>query len=306
MSMAAVPGTGPSTGPISVIRRTTSKATFEDLPTNRTLVMGILNVTDNSFSDGGEYASVEDAINHGLRMHYGGADIIDVGGESTAPGNAEVSAEEEKSRIIPVVEALIKAGAFVSLDTRHAETARACLELGQVMINDVSGLSVEDDMPKLVAESGAKYVVMHNRGNSITMDSRTDYADVVADVVAETQNIIQKFLDAGVKEDQIIVDPGLGFSKCGDQNWELLKNLKSFVDLGYPVLVGASRKRFLGDLLAGKDKPAKAPKDRDDATAAISALAAVAGAWAVRVHDVEPNLDAVKTAAAWTNGAVQK
>ena len=283
MSIGAVPGTGPATGPLSVVRKATRK-TFADLPTDRTLVMGILNVTDNSFSDGGENFDTAKAIDHGLRMHYAGADIIDVGGESTAPGTDEVSPEEEQARILPVVEALIKAGVYVSVDTRHTETARAALDMGEVLINDVSGLSHEDDMPKLIAETGARYVVMHNRGNSKTMDALTEYDDVVNDVVAETQQIIDTFLAAGVNKDQLIVDPGLGFSKGGDQNWQLLNHLEAFQALGYPVLIGASRKRFVGALGV----------DRDLATAAISAYSAEHGAWAVRVHDVAPSLAAVR------------
>lgn len=301
MSMAAVPGTGPSTGPISVIRKS-SRARFADLPTDRCLVMGILNVTDNSFSDGGEYFTIDNAIDHGLRMHYAGADIIDVGGESTAPGNAEVDTETEQARILPVIEALIKAGALVSVDTRHVETARAALKLGEVIINDVSGLSLENGMPELIAETGAKYIVMHNRGNSETMDELNHYEDLVEEVVAETQDIIARFTRAGVKPEQLIIDPGLGFAKTGDQNWQVLGQLEVLVKLGYPVLVGASRKRFIGTTLAEEDGPAVPPKDRDAATLAITALAAASGAWAVRVHDVGPNLDAVKATAAWMKG----
>lgn len=297
MSIGAVPGTGPATGPLSVVRKATRK-TFADLPTDRTLVMGILNVTDNSFSDGGENFDTAKAIDHGLRMHYAGADIIDVGGESTAPGTDEVSPEEEQARILPVVEALIKAGVYVSVDTRHTETARAALDIGEVLINDVSGLSHEDDMPKLIAETGARYVVMHNRGNSKTMDGLTEYDDVVNDVVAETQQIIDTFLAAGVNKDQLIVDPGLGFSKGGDQNWQLLNHLEAFQALGYPVLIGASRKRFLGSMLASPGEDPVEPRQRDHATAAITVQVAEAGVWAVRVHSVIPNVDAVKTVAA--------
>lgn len=297
MSIGAVPGTGPATGPLSVVRKATRK-TFADLPTDRTLVMGILNVTDNSFSDGGENFDTAKAIDHGLRMHYAGADIIDVGGESTAPGTDEVSPEEEQARILPVVEALIKAGVYVSVDTRHTETARAALDMGEVLINDVSGLSHEDDMPKLIAETGARYVVMHNRGNSKTMDALTEYDDVVNDVVAETQQIIDTFLAAGVNKDQLIVDPGLGFSKGGDQNWQLLNHLEAFQALGYPVLIGASRKRFLGSMLASPGEDPVEPRQRDHATAAITVQVAEAGVWAVRVHSVIPNVDAVKTVAA--------
>ena len=297
MSIGAVPGTGPATGPLSVVRKA-SRKTFADLPTDRTLVMGILNVTDNSFSDGGENFDTAKAIDHGLRMHYAGADIIDVGGESTAPGTKEVSPAEEQRRIIPVVEALIKAGVYVSVDTRHTDTARAALELGEVMINDVSGLNYEPEMPKLIAETGARYIVMHNRGNSKTMDGLAHYEDLVREVVAETQQIIDAFLAAGVAKEQLIVDPGLGFSKAGDQNWQLLNNLDDFQGLGYPVLIGASRKRFIGSMLATNAAKPVEPRQRDHATAAITTQVAEAGVWGVRVHSVIPNLDAVKTVAA--------
>lgn len=296
MSIGAVPGTGPATGPLSVVRKATRK-TFADLPTDRTLVMGILNVTDNSFSDGGENFNTAKAIDHGLRMHYAGADLVDVGGESTAPGTDEVSPEVEQARILPVIEVLIKAGVYVSVDTRHTATARAALEYGEVIINDVSGLNHEPDMPKLIAETGARYIVMHNRGNSKTMDGLTEYSNLVDDVVAETQQLIDTFLAAGVSKDQLIVDPGLGFSKAGEQNWQLLNNLQAFQDLGYPVLIGASRKRFLGSMLADDGEPVE-PRQRDHATAAITAQVAEAGVWAVRVHSVVPNVDAVKTVAA--------
>ncbi|MGO1536252.1 MAG: dihydropteroate synthase [Yaniella sp.] len=297
MSIGAVPGTGPATGPLSVVRKATRK-TFEDLPTNRTLVMGVLNVTDNSFSDGGEHFDAGKAIDHGLRMHYAGADIIDVGGESTAPGTEEVSVEDEKARILPVVEALVKAGVYVSVDTRHTETARAALEYGEVLINDVSGVNHEAAMPQLIAETGARYIVMHNRGNSKSMDGLAEYDNLVTEVVAETQQVIDTFLAAGVKKEQLIVDPGLGFSKTADHNWQLLKHLTEFEKLGYPVLIGASRKRFLGTLLAEHNAEAMEPRQRDHATAAITALVAQEGAWGVRVHSVVSNLDAVKTVAA--------
>lgn len=297
MSIGAVPGTGPATGPLSVVRKATRK-TFQDLPTERTLVMGILNVTDNSFSDGGENVDSGKAIDHGLRMHYAGADIIDVGGESTAPGTEEVSVETEKRRILPVLEALIKAGVYVSVDTRHTETARAALEYGEVLINDVSGQRHEAGMPELIAQTGARYIVMHNRGNSKTMDGLTDYDNLVTDVVSETKQVVDTFLAAGVKPEQLILDPGFGFSKTGEQNWQVLNSLNEFAELGYPMLIGVSRKRFLGTMLAEEDDEPIEPRQRDHATAAITAQVAQEGVWAVRVHSVVPNLDAVKTVAA--------
>lgn len=295
-SLAAAPGTGPATSPLPVLRTPRPRARFEDLPTDRTVIMGILNCTPDSFSDGGEYNSLDTAIAHGLRMLYSGADIIDVGGESTRPGAQEVGDEEEQRRVMPVIEALVKAGALVSVDTRHASTAARALDAGAGLINDVSGMSVQPDMVALVAERKVPYVLMHSRGNSKTMDALTAYGDVVEDVIAELMEVRDRFYDAGVSPDQIIVDPGLGFSKNADQNWQLLGSLERFEVLGHRVLIGTSRKRFLGSLLTTAGKAA-APKDRDNATVATTALAAAKGAWGVRVHDVAANLDAAKVAA---------
>jgi dihydropteroate synthase len=258
--------------------------------------MGILNVTPDSFSDGGEHVTADSAIAAGLRMFYGGADIIDVGGESTRPGADEVPEDLEQERILPVVEALAKAGALVSVDTRRASTAEKALDAGATIINDVSGLAVTDEMVKLVAARDAYYVVMHNRGDSKEMDSLASYGDVVEDVIAETLQIRDRLRAAGVSDAKIILDPGLGFAKNGEQNWELVKNVGRFTALGHPVLVAASRKRFLGELLTSAGKAAP-PQARDAATAAITVLAAAAGAWGVRVHDVASNLDAVKVTA---------
>ncbi len=295
-SLAAAPGTGPATSPLPVLRAPKPAARFEDLPTDRAVVMGILNCTPDSFSDGGEYNSLDTAIAHGLRMIYAGADIIDVGGESTRPGAPEVGEDEEQSRILPVIKVLAKAGALLSVDTRHAGTAARALDAGAALINDVSGMSVEPEMMALVASRGVPYVLMHRRGTAKTMDALTEYTDVVEDVIAELMAVRDRFYDAGVLPEQIIVDPGLGFSKNADQNWELLANLRRFDVLGHRVLVGTSRKRFLGSLLASAGKAAP-PKERDSATVATTALAASMGAWGVRVHDVTGNLDAAKVAA---------
>lgn len=295
-SLAAAPGTGPNTSPLPVLRKPRSKATFEGLPRDRAIVMGILNVTPDSFSDGGEHMSADTAIAAGLRMLYAGADIIDVGGESTRPGAEEVPEDVEQERVLPVVEALAKAGALVSIDTRRASTAAKALDAGATIVNDVSGLAVTDEMIRLVAERDAYYVLMHNRGDSKAMDGLATYRDVVEDVIAETLKVRDRLRVGGVSDARIILDPGLGFAKRGDQNWELVKHVGRFTALGYPVLVAASRKRFLGELLTSAGKAA-APKDRDAATAAITALAAAAGAWGVRVHDVAANLDAAKVAA---------
>lgn len=295
-SLAAAPGTGPNTSPLPVLRKPRPRATFEALPHERAVVMGILNVTPDSFSDGGDHATSDTAIAEGLRMLYAGADIIDVGGESTRPGAAEVPEGDEQSRVLPVVEALAKAGALVSVDTRRASTAAKALDAGATIINDVSGLAVTDEMIRLVAERDAYYVLMHNRGDSRSMDGLATYGDVVEDVIAETLAVRDRLRAGGVSDAQIILDPGLGFAKDGEQNWELVRHVSRFTALGYPVLVAASRKRFIGELLTSAGKAA-APKDRDAATAAITVLAAAAGAWGVRVHDVAANLDAVKVAA---------
>jgi dihydropteroate synthase len=279
-----------------VLRKPRPAASFKDLPTDRTLVMGILNVTPDSFSDGGQYATADTAVAAGLRMFYAGADIIDVGGESTRPGATEVSVEEEQKRVLPVVQALVKAGALVSIDTTHAATAAAALEAGAAIINDVSGLSLEPEMAELAARTKVPYILTHRRGDARTMDSLTDYANVAADVAAELAGVRDKLYAAGVTAEQIIVDPGLGFSKTDGQNWELLQNLDVLQAMGHRVLVAASRKRFLGTLLtvAGKAAP---PQERDAASAAVTAISAFRGAWAVRVHDVGASLDAVKVAA---------
>jgi dihydropteroate synthase len=295
-SLAAAPGTGPATSPLPVLRKPRPAARFEDLPTDRTLVMGILNVTPDSFSDGGQHATADTAVAAGLRMFYAGADIIDVGGESTRPGATEVSVDEEQKRVLPVVQALVKAGALVSIDTTHAATAAAALEAGAAIINDVSGLSLEPEMAELAARTKVPYILTHRRGDARTMDSLTDYANVAEDVAAELAGVRDKLYAAGVTAEQIIVDPGLGFSKTDGQNWELLQNLDVLQAMGHRVLVAASRKRFLGTLLtvAGKAAP---PQERDAASAAVTAISAFRGAWAVRVHDVGASLDAVKVAA---------
>lgn len=300
-SLAATPGTGPATSPLPVVKPPRPAAKFEDLPTGRTLLMGILNVTPDSFSDGGQYNNLDTAISHGLRMLYAGADMIDIGGESTRPGAEEVSDEEEQQRILPVVRALVKAGALVSVDTMSAATAAEALDAGAALVNDVSGLNFDPKMPGLIAERGVPYVLTHRRGDAGTMDQHTDYGDITSEVIEELKSVREKFYDAGVKPEQIILDPGLGFSKQAEQNWELLRNMDRFTELGHPVLIGASRKRFIGTLLVSAGKAAPVD-ERDHATAAVTAMSAHHGAWAVRVHDVVPNLDAVKAAAAWGGG----
>lgn len=296
-SLAAAPGTGPATSPLPVIRAVRAAKTAADLPTDRALVLGILNVTPDSFSDGGSYATTDDAVAHGLRLFYGGADIIDVGGESTRPQAREVPVEEELARVLPVVRALVKAGALVSIDTRHAETARQALDAGAGIVNDVSGAEYDPDMPALVAEREVPYVLTHRRGTAATMDGLARYGDVVAEVAAELTGLRDRFVAAGVDPDRIILDPGIGFAKTDEHNWAILRNLDVFLNLGHRLLVGASRKRFLGTLLTSAGKTA-APAERDHASLAVATLAATAGAWGVRVHDPAATLDAVKVAAA--------
>lgn len=298
-SLAAAPGTGPATNPLPVIRKAKAAARFEDLPQDRTLVMGVLNVTPDSFSDGGQHTTADSAIAHGLRMFYGGADILDVGGESTRPGADPVSPEEEQRRVLPVVATLVKAGALVSIDTVNASTAAAALDAGASIVNDVSGQRVSDEMIHLVASRRVPYILTHSRGDSRTMDSLAQYTDVVPEVLSELEELRARFRSAGHADDRLILDPGLGFAKQGEQNWELLRGLGRLKELGHRVLVGASRKRFLGELLTSAGKAA-APAERDAATLAVTALAAGQGAWAVRVHDVGPNVDAVKVAARWS------
>ncbi|MCC9197451.1 dihydropteroate synthase [Arthrobacter sp. zg-Y820] len=296
-SLAAAPGTGPATSPLPLVRSARARR-FEDLPTDRTLVMGILNVTPDSFSDGGQFAQADSAIQAGLKMHCDGADIIDVGGESTRPDSVRVTAEEEQQRILPVVEALVKAGALVSVDTMNASTAEKAIQAGAALINDVSGLEVDPAMPALIARTGAHYVLMHSRGAVRSSDPHAEYDSVVDDVITELTKLRDQFYAAGATPEQIILDPGLGFSKHGNDNWELLRSIDKLNGMGHRVLIGASRKRFLGSLLARSGKAAP-PLERDDATVAITALAAFSGVWCVRVHNVGPSLDAVKTTAAW-------
>ena len=292
MSLGAIPGTGPATSPLSVIRKIKPK-TFSDLPTDRTLVMGILNITEDSFSDGGKYLDSGAAIDHGLKLLYAGADIIDVGGESTRPGAVAVDPRVEQERILPVVRALVKGGAVVSVDTMHVATARAAIEAGAHIINDVSGLTYEDGMPELIAETGVPYVLMHRRGTAQTMVTEANYSQVLAEVKAELRQLRDEFVAKGVNSEQLILDPGLGFAKDAEHNWALLAHTEELQELGHKVLVGTSRKRFLGELLSESGKPREAV-DRDAATIATTALAAAKGVWAVRVHDVRGSRDAIE------------
>ncbi|MDP9394146.1 MAG: dihydropteroate synthase [Actinomycetota bacterium] len=260
--------------------------------------MGVLNVTPDSFSDGGAYLDASAAIAQGERLLAEGADILDVGGESTRPGAGRVDADEERRRVLPVVRALAGAGAVVSVDTMRAETAAAALDAGAAIVNDVSGGLADEAMPRLVAGSGVPYVAMHWRGHSDTMQQRSSYADVVTDVRRDLAARLHALAAAGVDPEQVVLDPGLGFAKQPEDNWPLLARLEDLQGLGRPLLVGASRKAFLGRVLAVPGGTPRPAEDRDDATAAVSALAAAAGAWCVRVHAVRATRDAVEVAAA--------
>lgn len=262
-------------------------------------IMGVVNVTPDSFSDGGRYLDVDDAIAHGLELAAAGATIVDIGGESTRPGAARVDTREEQHRVAPVVSALASAGIRVSIDTMSAETARAAADAGASIINDVSGGLADERMPRVMAISGLDCVISHWRGHSADMASRASYSDAAVDVAKELGARVATLLDQGVDPSRVIVDPGLGFSKHAQHNWRILARLDLLQDLGYPVLVGASRKRFLGALL-----PVEAPMDaRDLPSAVVSVLAAQAGAWGVRVHDVAATKLALDTLDAWQGGA---
>ena len=263
----------------------------------RTLVMGIVNVTPDSFSDGGRWATTEAAVAHGLALMSQGADLLDVGGESTRPGSVRLSAQQEQARVLDVVRELVGAGVPVSVDTIHASTARAVVEAGAVIVNDVSGGLADPLMHRVVAETGVVYVCQHWRGDPDTMDRLTRYPDgVLAGVEAELRERLDELCAAGAAPEQVVVDPGLGFAKTHPQSWQLLAATAALrEDLGLPVLVGASRKRFLAAALPD----GVGPLGRDAATTATTALAATAGAWAVRVHEVPASRDAVRTASLW-------
>lgn len=266
------------------------------------LVMGVLNVTPDSFSDGGRYPTAQAAIDHGIGLHQQGADLVDVGGESTRPGAQRVDADEEIRRVSEVIAGLKAAGVPTSIDTMRAETATAAVAAGACMVNDVSGGLADPAMHAVVADLAVPYVVMHWRGHSARMQASAGYADVVAEVRAELEGQVRSALAAGIRRESLIVDPGLGFAKEADHNWALLQHLDELVGWQFPVLIGASRKRFLGMLLADGSGEPRAIDQRDGATDAVSALAAAVGVWAVRVHDVAGSVDAVRVGQAWRLG----
>jgi len=274
--------------------------------------MGVVNVTPDSFSDGGQWYGTDAAIAHGLELAAQGADIVDVGGESTRPGAQRIDEDEELRRVGPVVTELVRAGLPVSIDTMRARVAEFALNAGAQLVNDVSGGLADPDMPRLVAAAGVSYVVVHWRGHSRDMYSRAVYADVLTEVRDELARRVDAVVHAGVDPGCVVLDPGLGFGKRPEHNWPLLRHLPELsrlAELGplagtsFPVLVGASRKGFLGKLLAASDGTPASFADRDEATVAVTALAAAAGAWCVRVHQVPPNADAVRVAAAWQQAA---
>jgi len=272
---------------------------------DRCLVMGVVNVTPDSFSDGGQWYGADAAIAHGLDLAAQGADIVDVGGESTRPGAQRIDEATELRRVGPVVTELVRAGLTVSIDTMRARVAEFALDAGAQLVNDVSGGLADPDLPRLVAAAGVSYVVVHWRGHSHDMYARAVYADVVTEVRDELAKRVDAVVHAGVDPGRIVLDPGLGFGKRPEHNWPLLARLAELGTLAagtFPVLVGASRKGFLGRLLAGPDGTPRPLADRDQATVAVTALAAAAGAWCVRVHQVPPNVDAVRVAAAWRHG----
>jgi len=269
----------------------------------RVQVMGVVNVTDDSFSDGGLFLDRDRAVQHGLALAAEGASIIDVGGESTRPGAVRVDPAVETARVVPVVKDLAAEGIPVSIDTMRAEVAAAALEHGARIVNDVSGGRADPKMVSVVAETGVPWVLMHWRSVSAASPHDVpEYRDVVADVKTELLAAADAAVSGGVNAGKLLIDPGLGFAKTAQHNWALLHALPDFVATGIPVLVGASRKRFLGALLADADGELRPPGGRETATAVISALAALHGAWGVRVHDVRASVDALKVVGAWTAG----
>ena len=266
----------------------------------RTLVMGVVNVTDDSFSDGGRYLDPARAVEQGLALAAQGAVIVDVGGESTRPGAVRIDAAVEAARVVPVIKELAAQGITVSIDTMHAAVAAAALDSGASIVNDVSGGKADPAMAPLVAEAKVPWVLMHWR--SVRTEHPHEipaYGDVVTEVRDELLAGIEAAVAAGVEPENLIIDPGLGFAKTAQHNWALLHALPEFVATGIPVLVGASRKRFLGALLADDDGTLRPPDGRETATAVISALAGQAGVWGVRVHDVRASVDALKVLRAW-------
>jgi len=266
---------------------------------DRPLVMGVVNVTPDSFSDGGRYDETDRAVEHGLALLAEGADLVDIGGESTRPGATRPLVSEELARVVPVIERLAAQGAVVSVDTMRAEVAAAAIAAGATLVNDVSGGLADPEILDVAAEHGVGYLAMHWRAHSTEMQQRATYDDVVAEVRAELAARVDAALAAGIAADRLAIDPGLGFAKTAEHNWELLRHLDAFEDFGLPLLVGSSRKSFLGALLADADGEPRGVLEREDAGVALSTLAALAGVWAVRVHQVRGTVDALKVVSRW-------
>ena len=244
------------------------------------LVMGILNVTPDSFADGGRHNDFEAAVARGLEMIAEGVDIIDIGGESTRPGAERVTEEEEISRTVPVIKELAKYGTTISIDTMRANTAEAAVKAGASIINDVSAGLADGAMLQTAARLKVPYIAMHWRGHSKDMNSKAVYGDVVSEVISELNERIEAALDAGIQKDKLIIDPGIGFAKDAEHNWAIIDSIDRFVSMSYPVLVGASRKRFLGG---------ESPDEREQATIELTKRLGATGIWAVRVHSVKPH-----------------
>ena len=256
-----------------------------------TFVMGILNVTPDAFSDGGMWTDIDSAIQRGYHLLHQGADIIDIGGESSRPGALPLSHEDEWDRIGAVVRALSQAGAAVSVDTYHADTARRAVEAGAVIVNDITGGKGDPAMFATIAALGCAYILQHTRGTPDTMESLANYESVAKEVAAELADSTRQAVAAGVNRSNIIVDPGFGFAKDSDHNWDLAAHLEEIEALGQPILIGVSRKRFLEEVSEGTD-----PRSRDDATAALSTYFATRGVWGVRVHEVAASRAGIRTA----------
>ena len=266
-----------------------------------TLVMGILNVTPDSFADGGRYSTTELALKRAEEMMSEGVEIIDVGGESTKPGADRITQAEEVARVIPVINELAKKVTPISIDTTRASVAEQAIKLGVSYVNDVSGGLADPEMYKLIAKHPkVQYIIMHWRAHSKTMQNHAIYKDVVKEVKEELEERIEDAIKAGVNPDQIIIDPGLGFAKLPEHNWELLRNIDRIALLGYPILIGASRKRFLGELTGSSN-----PDDREAASIAVTAMVAKQGVWGVRTHSVKPHRDAIATVNSFAKSKVE-
>jgi len=262
------------------------------------VVWGVLNVTPDSFSDGGLFESADKAIEQGVLLRSQGADVVDIGGESTRPGAERVGIEVELQRVLPVISGLVDRGVMVSVDTMRAEVAREAVGCGASIVNDVSGGRADPDMHSTVAKLGVPYVVMHWRGHSVLMNQQAVYHDSVSEVRDEIDEQVRAAIASGIEPGCIVVDPGIGFAKEPEHNWDLLRSLDVLTEMGFPILVGASRKRFLGALLANAEGLARETTGRDVATAVLSARLADAGIWGLRVHDVRSTVDALKVSLA--------